>query len=222
MRPIRLVLEIRHSQVPELFLNKEKIFLAITGQESPINSFNGEGIRVHIKKKKMFVVVEPGRTGVLTEELSNEKNSKDLIYQIFSKLNEHLSWKKIDRVGIRSFWIHPTEENFDNFVQIFKDVFFNTSNDVLNESKDVGSFLTLYDGNNRVNFISGPMEKAQLLNEYMTYKDGTFPDRFVFVDIDYSITNTSFSDALVKDSLDKAMGYSRSKSSQVEQLFKKK
>lgn len=164
--------------------------------------------------------MENKRVTFFADDLSRIDYIKSTIERIFSNLNSKFNWREFNRLGIRSLWIEQISElDFNTFVKKYKKGLLNENSEIVKPSVDVGIVLTLKDGQNLINFISGPMEKSQLMKQYFGGQNLEVPERFLFVDIDYPLINAQYNSRLVKTSVEQALSYAAQKADLLKECY---
>ena len=102
---------------------------------------------------------------------------------------EELGISTLTRIGVRIFLLLPAQ-GFDELVASLRDNLYTLSSDQWDnlggKAVDVGFPLTLQLGDNRANFMMGPMQKGQLESHFnsITVRD-ELPKVVTFVDFDF-------------------------------------
>lgn len=181
MRQIKAILELRYENVPELFTHKKKILNALGESSQSDDTSFVEHINIQVKNQYGHIAVEAFRT-VITVERTEVKKAQEFILGVYSRLENILNIKDVKQIGYRCFFIDERDAKFEDLVSIYKENFYKDSA-LLASAVDVAVPLTFKLNGYRVNFMSGPMEPAQV-KDMLEYKDIVLKNSF-FVDLDF-------------------------------------
>lgn len=190
MRHIKSILELRYSDVPEVFQTKNRLYFAITGQKNISPSFV-EPVQVLINDQKAKVVIEPNRVSFSLEDTTFNR-AAEFFATIFERINAELNLKQAMRFGFRNIFVHECTDSFEDIASNFKDKFF-VNGPLINKATDYGLPLTYKVGDLTIGFIAGPMKGDQLKAQYIEFDHENLPDVCYLVDLDASVQNTSLS-----------------------------
>lgn len=219
MKLFKLIFEIRYpSSKPEIYRYREKIISAISkSKDDEIKLPNiSEGFEFVIKQKNAKVVIENKRMGVDLILVGNYPNqsqyARDNILKIVKLINSQLQVSHIERIGVRSLWLHEVDTAFEVLVAKYKEHFYQT-NAIIDASKDVALSLTLYDTDNRINYQSGPLSVEEYKNVLKMNLQGQtmgvsteVSKPAVLVDYDYfSTKKQTYNDKFAISFVDKAL-----------------
>ena len=126
-------------------------------------------------------------------------------------INNELQWEEITRIGVRTISAKEVSISFNSLCGKFKNYFFQ-DNEFINQAKDVGIPLVFKDGDSKINFNFGPMEKDQL-KTLLEFQHDTLPSKFAYIDIDYySESKAIYSNEMFDGFLDKALIFAKNNS----------
>jgi len=212
MNPIRTIIEIRYKDPAQQFTFISGIIRAVGGTPpAPSQLLFGGSVQIRLKDKKIMVFAEPRRFALNIEENMTLDQLKGFINDMAGKINNHLQWGQMQRIGIRTFWIKEVSD-FDTLVTTSKGILFK-ENSLLNEATDVALPLTLINGSEKINYNFGPMKKEQLIQQPLNFKDvNNIPDVFAFIDTDYyGVLDRNFSKNYFRDFMNRAFEVSEKK-----------
>lgn len=221
MNPIRIITEIRYKDPAQQFTFVNGIIRAVGGTPPQSNQLLfGGSVQIRLKDKKVMVFAEPRRFALNIEDDMTIDQLKIFINDIAVKINNHLQWGQMQRIGIRTFWAKEVGD-FDKLVVTSKDILFK-QNSLVDEATDVALPLTLINGNEKINYNFGPMKKEQLVQQFLNFKDATnIPNVFAFIDTDYyGILDRNFSKNYFRDFLNRAFDISEKKVNETISILK--
>lgn len=209
----RIVLEVRFKDIARSFNWRAQLAQGITGNasapslESPIN----EGLEINIAEGKTKVQIQSRRFALVIDDCSDRAEMKMVIDRVMQRVYNAVGWQTMLRIGVRTIWVEEFDGTLDALIRKLRERNF-ADNAIVNQATDVAVTLTLRDGENSVNYISGPMSKEELATKYSINDDngGVIPDVILVVDSDYSsATETSFSKNKVVNFFEKAVDYGK-------------
>lgn len=186
MNLVKFFVELRYRQPHKLFRVYEDLYVSLVGQPSPEKEpVILPGFGLHVKEKRMRVVIDPQRSVVDLEHVPNIGYCLDTITQVFRKVNELVPLPGLLRLGARSYWFKGVEMGFSPLVSKCKEKMF-VNNTFLQNAIDVGASFVIINGDYKANVSFGPMELSQLKS--MLFSDpGELPQVLTFLDVDYSL-----------------------------------
>lgn len=176
------------------------------------NKFNSmlpisEGTKINLKEEGLELIIQNSRIAIALHNTREEKNI-DRIKEIYTQLYESLNMGKISRIGVRSQWIEEVNSSFVSLLGKHKKSLFQNV-DLVDEATDVSLVLTLKDGDSAINYMSGPMDKAQLMQADSSI-DRDYPSRCIFVDVDYyCCPDKEYTNNDLLDYIDRAVSYAK-------------
>jgi hypothetical protein len=202
---IKTILDIRLKNIPDNINYHSKVFHALTGKklEKPVID---DGFKIGIKKDRAKVVIESNRIAISSENQINTIEGKKYLVKILNQINRVLNFDEIesDRIGYRNHFILNFDNSFDEALKIFKEKFF-TKNDLVANSCDVGMPINYKKDNININTMSGPMNKQQLLDIFIEFKedfDKDINDNFFFFDSDIFTSNLLVTENKIEEFID--------------------
>lgn len=214
MKLFNITFEVRYPQEkPEVFKFREKIFSKIAEDEK-FPDFQ-DGLQFLLKDRHIKIVVDSKRFGMdiaFNNSVSNPiQYGKDNIIKIIKLINSELGIKSVDRIGVRTFWLHEVDLSIDELIHKYKEHFYR-ENELVASSKDVALVLEMVDGNIKINYNSGPMGEEQILEvlnanlERVGHVKVEKIKTSVFLDYDYySGKKFAFAEEFYKDFLEKGI-----------------
>lgn len=221
MNPIRTITEIRYKDPAQQFTFISGIIRAVGGTSpSPNQLLFGGSVQIRLKDKKIMVFAEPRRFALNVEENMTTDQLKSFINDMAGKINNHLQWGQMQRIGIRTFWAKEVND-FDKLIATSKEILFK-ENSLLNKATDVAFPLTLVNGDEKINYNFGPMKKEQLIQQFLNFKDAeNVPDAFAFIDTDYyGVFDRNFSKNYFREFLNRALEVSEEKVNETLSILK--
>lgn len=190
MKLAKSILEIKFSDVPELFSYKAKILKALNVSVPKNQAYITENVDIKVEDQFAHIYVTSNLIGLTIERASNKVASQFFI-SVLTKLEPLFRLSKSKQTGYRVIYYEDTELSFPDLVQVYKENYLK-DNSLISDSVDVALPLTFKINNSRVNFMSGPMEKEQFVAglEYpnLDSEKVHFLDLdFINSDVDYSI-----------------------------------
>lgn len=215
---IKFFVELRYSQSHKLFRVYEELYTSFTGKETPEKEpIVLPGFGLHIRDRKMRVLVHPERSVVDLEYVPNPGYCVDTVLQGFRRINEVAPLPPLTRLGARSYWMKPSTISFEQLVSKYKEKLFK-STFLVENSTDIGvSFIFNHEGY-KVNLNFGPMEMAQL-RDMLFSKPDDLPAVLTFLDVDYYSLRgegLEFSEKELRDFVRRALDFAKEQSEQVE------
>lgn len=214
MKLFKIIFEVRYPQEkPIIFKFREKILSKISeGEKQP--DFQ-DGIQVLLKDKHIKVVVDSKRFGMdlaFNSSMPNAKQyGKDNIIKLIKLINSELDVKNVERIGLRTAWLHEVDDTPEELIEKFKDKFFK-ENEIVDASKDVALVFTYEDRGIKVNYNAGPMDKEQAIAiwnsslQSVGYSNIENIKTSVFLDYDYFYDKkVGFSEDFYKNFVEKAI-----------------
>lgn len=186
----KVVIETRFN--PSLLYEQKRMFILQPWTEKlPNVSQTPSTLNLASPERKMKVFCEWNRAGVDVEEVTNFANFRDESHNFLRSVLEGLIIKKINRIGVRHFFLYPWPENFESLNKLLVE---QSVNEALNSSlprrnvKDMALVLVYTDGDAQYRVATGPLSRKE------------FPDHFAFeltkeietailIDHDYYSTN---------------------------------
>lgn len=220
MNLVKFFVEVRYRQSHRLFRVYEELYASLVGQppaeKEPVVL---PGFGLHVRDKKMRVVIDPQRSIADLEYVPNIGYCLDTLTQVFRKINELAPLPELLRLGGRSWWLKPATVAFDSLVSKYKEKLFQPS-PFLQSARDVGTSFTLVDEGYRANISFGPMEVTQLRG--MLFSElSDLPPVFTFLDVDYSLTGNEleYDEKQLRDFAKRALDFSRRQGEVLEQVL---
>ena len=221
MNPIRTITEIRYKDPAQQFTFISGIIRAVGGNPPSSNQLLfGGSVQIRLKEKRVMVFAEPRRFALNIEDNMTTDQLKNFINDMAMKVNNHLQWGQMQRIGIRTFWVKEVND-LDKLVSTSKDILFK-ENSLLDEAIDVALPLTLVNGDEKINYNFGPMKKQQLVQQFLNFKDAeNIPDYFAFIDTDYyGVLDRNFSKNYFREFLNRAFEVSEKKVNETISILK--
>jgi len=217
---IKFFVELRYSQSHKLFRVYDELYSSLVGKE-PSEKVPTvlPGFGLHVRERKMRVLVDPERSVVDLEYVPNPGYCLDTIVQSFRKINELAPLPSLARLGARSYWIKPSSIDFEQLVSRYKEKLFRGSRFV-EESVDIGVSFVFNDEDYKVNVTFGPMEMTQLRGMLFSKPDD-LPSVLTFLDVDYSLKSEGLelSERELRDFTRRALDFAKRESEEVEALL---
>ena len=183
---MQVTFELRHAEPLKLFTPHEELFKSLTGKDLPKKEMALPGFELTIDEKRMRIVVDPRHTAVVLGQIPNIGYCIDNIMAAIRKINELVKPPPLKRIGVRSCWVEEYRLSFDELVSTFKQRVFK-SNELIEQSRDVGSSFILNDGQNKMHLSFGPMELSQL-QTMLLFPPPDLPKVVTYIDVDYYTT----------------------------------
>lgn len=179
---------------------------------SPIS----ESLQVNLKDENARIIIQAQKMSIFTDSCSDIDVLKKLVSKIVERTSE-IGWDTTLRIGIRTIWLEPSNLNFLELVKSLKEKNY-VPNAIVNESIDLAISFTLKDGNNQINFISGPVTREEASLKYEIEKN-TLPEVALAVDLDYfTLNEMKFSEINVAEFVTLALTYSKEKAELTQQI----
>lgn len=209
MKLVKLIVEIRYDKIPKSLDFRRRLFKLITNQEFPKErGVPSESFGVISKNKKVHVLIGPLKSGVDINQPDTLTRAVQECTGFFRTVGKEVSWEELKRIGVRSMWVHPVSITLDELKERFRQSFYKDI-PLVTEAEDVAVCLTLKDSNKRINFNAGPMEKAQLISQFLPpapIDETKIPATFAFIDYDYyKVGNISYSVNYIQNFIDSAV-----------------
>lgn len=203
---LQLIVELRHSEPLRLFRPYAELYRSITDKELPEKEIPLPGFELKIAEKRIRVVVDPKHTAILLGDVPNIGYCIDNVMGVFRKISDLVNLPPLVRLGAKSYWIQESELDFKELVSTYKQIVFK-SNNIVEDSIDVGASFILRDGKYAANIAFGPMELSQLKTMFV-YKPTKLPKVVSFVDVDYYLMeNTEVSERMLRDFVSAGLNY---------------
>lgn len=213
--------EIRYPPSPEFFDRRGRIIAQTRDERLTKWSMVRNRVDLHDEHKTMRAFSSYRNSGMVMEAPPNMGFFCQRARNFLRFVLEELRISTLTRIGVRIFLLLPATD-FDGLVASLRDNLYALSSDqwgnLGGKAVDVGFPLTLQLGDNRANFMMGPMEREQLESHFdsATVKE-KLPDVATFVDFDVYRRNPSIQDdrvgRLVHQFLEVACGEIREKTS---------
>ena len=232
-RLLKLIVEIRYADdIPEPFTFREKILSSISSEQvkTPKNIIYGFGML--IKKKNIKIVVENNRAGadiVVSKSVSKSvQYATENIIKVFKLMSKSVGVKRIERIGVRGYWIKNTDDTSDTLISKFKKAFFN-KNSLVNESKDLNVILAFKDGDDKSLYNAAPLSKSELekiinlnLKDYgHDNEEEITTNSAIYLDYDYFIEKKqTYNDTLMVNFINQAIKKSKERLTKTFELLK--
>lgn len=190
MKLIKVTCEVRFKERMKILGSYETLHRELLKEEPKnIERWLAPGIRLQDKERKRVVVVDSNK-GVIDVELpSNVGNCKDLIIQFFRTVDKEFEIPQIGRWGVRSTWIEEYQGSFKDLLLCYKKNIFNDSM-MAGKADDVGVVLDyILEEKTKMSLTTGPMEKAQLTEQFLTFKPVNVPPVLLYASIDVGDMN---------------------------------
>mgnify|MGYP001031050043 CR=1 FL=1 len=221
MELIKFFVEVRYSQLHRLFHAYEELYSSLTGQEAKEREpALLPGFGLNVKEKKMRVVVDPERCIVDLEYVPNPGYCVDTVLQTLRRISEVAALPSLRRLGARSWWIKPSQIEFNKLVRIYKEQLFQ-SNPFVDNSVDIGASFILNHEGYKANISFGPMEMPQLQDMLFSHPV-ELPPVLTFLDVDYYIVREGleYSEKLIRDVAKGALEFAKQQSENLEAMLK--
>jgi len=196
------ILEIRPKTPLEVFMFRNKIRKAITGES--VTEVPSEGVNYKDKNKKLSVGVQPNLINANIESGDSTKDLKILI-GLMKQVNNDVGISNIARIGYRTFRYAEIEsDSYEEFIDEFKKVYFKETS-FIGGSSDLALVGAFTDGAISVNVNIGPMQGSELKDKQLQFsEDLELPSFYIFVDVDISTINIRSSNSEIKKFTDAA------------------
>lgn len=184
--PQRVVFDLRYAPVP--------IFSDVRGQLVALHGFRDSKWRIHEDRiliispsEKTQIIINPDRYNFSSEYIPNLGFLRSKLEKYIDGLGQLLQIDKVQRIGLKSTFIKPIQEEFPDLVTQYLRAFskFNDKDWETLGGKpiDIGYPINFKEGENFINTMQGPMRKEQLETQFFQFK-GDFPELACFFDID--------------------------------------
>lgn len=189
LREWKTVCEVRYPASPSLFDIRGKIVSRFADETMTKWSMARNRVDIHNEDRTIRLFASFHNSGVVIENPPNIGFFQQQTRRFLRGIFEELQISVIRRIGVRICLLLPAPD-FEDLVNLLLENLYGLSSvqwRQLGELPiDVGFPLTLRFGENRANFVMGPMEKEQLQGFFgsQTAKD-QLPDIATFVDFDY-------------------------------------
>lgn len=213
---VKLIVVLHYSDPPKGLDYRTKLIKLLskkTVKQSQAPAFR-EDFAVEVKDKRIFLKVGINQAGM---EINQPKNAEIAINEavgFFKRLSGLVQWQLFDKIGVRALWINPYKEKFEDLIALHKKNLF-VNHKFIQDSEDVGIALTMSDEEKVINFNVGPMEKKQLVSQFLpptSFDAETLPKVFTFIDYDYSLTKkTDYSNRVIEEFVKHAVQMGTSK-----------
>ena len=212
MNPTKTILEIRFSSPARQFDFISDIVRALGGTPPADNRnifLDTRNIGLQVSSKKINLLFNASRYVINMEEQLDLDEIRKTILDLSARLHSHVHWTSMTRIGFRTIWTLEVE-NFEALLEKSKKALFK-DHELITNATDVGLPLTLIDRNSKVNYLYGPMKKAQL--EAIGFEFPLeVPECFAYIDVDYyREPNQQFSEKYLKDFLRSASSFATEK-----------
>jgi len=221
MNSQRFSLEIRFKDYGRPFNWRENLIRSITGsveiKEAKVNI--RDAIEIDLKNQNSKILIEQERLTIFSEHYLDIEQYKKFIDSVLERIVNNINWNKTSRIGIRAIWTYGVSDSYEDLVKKIKDNNF-CKNTIVDESKDVALSLTFSDGKNEINYNSGVMSKKEIMQKYGISLENNAPDNCLVADVDYfSLNETTFNKKNLREFLDRALSYSKSKAEQTKDIL---
>lgn len=208
----KFIIELRYKDIASPFNFRASLFANLTG-DVPKKEINiQEGLQVFIKDREAKFIVEPRRWGLSVNTISSIEDTKNFAQKIFKKVNSAVHWDKGVRIGVRTIWIEESSKKFSELVDLFKKHLLK-DNKFVTDAIDVALPLTMQNGDDKINYLFGPMEKEQLIGTYFndlsTTEEKNWADVNCVLDFDYfHVGEKKFNEKFFKEFLNNSIDFS--------------
>ena len=180
-------------------------------------------MNIGITNKFATLVVEPKRWALTVGNITDQNEFRKFAKDAFNRITKAVNWGDGTRIGVKTIWVESVETPFDSLTNSLKEKLLK-NNKLVEESVDIALPLTLVDGECKVNYIGGAVQKEEFLAKYGGFEDkqnaSDLPQVAIVADIDYySLKNNTFSLYFFESFLNKAVSYSESKANLTKSIF---
>ena len=119
------------------------------------------------------------------------ENFKSLAEYIFPKIIDGLELVKLDRIGIRSFYIFPSDSGFSDLKEFLFNKLYNVevkNNKIFGEITDIAYVINTRKNNCDLHIEIGPLKKEEIMSRF-NFVEERAPEVSILLDLDYSKKN---------------------------------
>ena len=226
MKLFKLIVAINYTEIPSGLNYRTKLLTLLTGKEQNAGKLPfGENFELRVNGKKLFLNVGLDKTGFEINQPESEQVAINEGISFFKKVYNFAQWKTIDRIGVRSFWVDTYSIEFSKLIELYKEKFFREV-PLISRAPDVAFALTLKDGNRKINFNTGPIQKKQLVEVFLPqapFEEKDVPETFAFVDHDYYLLEKNeYKNAFLEKFVNNAVLLAKTKASETFKILRGK
>jgi len=116
------------------------------------------------------------------------ENFKSLAEYVFPKIIDGLGLVKLDRIGIRSFYIFPSDSGFSDLKEFLFNKLYNVevkNKKIFGEIADIAYVINARKNNCDLHIEIGPLKKDEIMSRFNFVGEIT-PEVSILLDLDYS------------------------------------
>jgi hypothetical protein len=208
MKLVKVTNEIRFLEGGKVYKPVEELFSDLSKQvqidkpKYPIST----GMRIRDDKSKTIMVVESIRSVIDVEQPKDVKSCKDTIMRFAKLVNERIGIPTVTRYGLRSTWINEYKGSFQELLNLCKTSIFKDAVSI-KSADDIGLVLDYFTSKGKKSSATfGPMEVAQIEQQFLSYKLTGATPVFLYTDVDVGDTITKkFSLAFLNKFIEEAV-----------------
>lgn len=179
-----------------------------------------EGMHLDVGKLKTTVEWNTASCTIATEELSDQKQSIEVILSFVEKINEVVPVREIRMRKFSTYWILPAQNyDFSSLERKYRETML-VPNDIANNASDSSAIFDINIGKWLLHHQSGAMLPKQLTSQYIHFQQDNIPKSFLFLEtsiIDNSMIKYSSTDT--NDFMKKSLNFCISHSKMFENIW---
>ena len=186
MKLVKVTNEVRYLEGGKLYKPIEELYIDLSKQQlkDKIKTPIVTGMRIKDDKNKTIMLVESIRSVIDVEQPTDKKSCKDTIMQFVRLVDSKLGIPQVTRYGVRSTWINEYKGSFQELLKMCKESIFRDSTLVKNAG-DIGLVFDYYKSSGKKSSVTfGPMEIAQIKEQFLIYGINEAMPIFLYTDID--------------------------------------
>ncbi len=177
-------LEIAYRTPLQVFRWRQELYRAITGADLTEELTSADKFNLKIEDAKAILIIEPKKIVIQLEGILDPTNLTARFEQIFNFLLG-ISQGGWGTISLRLTKLHPWVGTYQELIVKLKEKLYQPDLPFLLKSSDAGVYLTLNDGQAKVNYVFGPFTRSELV-PFFLYRDEEFPDSAVFLEVNYT------------------------------------
>ena len=220
VRCVVVTVELRFDHDIPIFASPQKLLTrALRGEDAA----EAEETVTSVEQRLVFqlrdiharVITEAKLLAIIQQGSESPDRFRSDIMHTYRRVREFVQSQQLTRISVRSHWISPSELEFAALVASYREAMYKPG-PFTAQGNDLAVIVDgETSGGRTFSLQSGPMERAQLVRQYLLADDlDETPARMIFLDVDYGHTsaaqeNRAVVDRFIKDALEFAAEQAR-------------